>query len=97
MEILKQNALDRKIFFQNNNVVRELLTDSTIDAEHVMNSLQSLGIGAFPHYEALMLKVNLDDPNAIDRRGDIFKSDTTFSTAIMSSGERRAILTCRIR
>ena len=36
-----------------------------------MNSLQSLGIGAFPHYEALMLKVNLDDPNAIDRRGDI--------------------------
>lgn len=71
MEILKQNALDRKIFFQNNNKMRELLTDSTIDSEHVMTSLQSLGIGAFPHYEALMLKINLDDPSAIDRRGDI--------------------------
>lgn len=71
MEILKQNALDRKIFFQNNNVVRELLTEPSLDPERVMNSLQSLGIGAFPHYEALMLKVNLDDPNAIDRRGDI--------------------------
>ena len=48
MEILKQNALDRKIFFQNNNVMRELLTESSLDPERVMNSLQSLGIGAFP-------------------------------------------------
>lgn len=71
MEILKQNALDRKLFFQNNNLVRDLLTDSTLDSTRIAVDLQKLGIDQHPLFQVLLLNVKLDDPSEVDRRADV--------------------------
>lgn len=71
MEVLKQSALDRRLFFQTNNLMRELLTDPTLGAERVKDALESLNIGAHPHFEALLLRIDLDGPNAVGRCDDI--------------------------
>lgn len=71
MEILKQNALDRKVFFQNNNLMRELLTETGLDRMQVQGALDELGIAAYPNYEALLLRIDLADPSEIDRREDV--------------------------
>ena len=71
MEILKQNALDRKIFFQNNNLMRELLTEPSGDGARTESILKTLGIHAYPHYEVMTVKFTLDDPAEVDRREDV--------------------------
>ncbi len=71
MEILKQNALDRKLFFQNNNLMRELLCEPAADAARAKSILKTLGIDAYPHYEVMTVKFTLDDPAEVDRREDV--------------------------
>lgn len=72
MEVLKQNALDRKVFFANNNIARELLCDRDLDSAQAADDLKALGIDAFPHYEVLLLSVKLEDPSEVDRQSDVF-------------------------
>lgn len=71
MEVLKQNALDRKLFFQNNNLVRDLLTNDSLDRGRIDGILAALEIGQHDLFETLMLHIDLDDPSAVDRREDV--------------------------
>lgn len=71
MEVLKQNAVDRRLFFQNNNIVNELLTSKTLSPEDIDQNLAALDIGQFESFETLLLRVDLEDPSEVDRRTDV--------------------------
>lgn len=71
MEVLKQNAVDRKLFFQNNNLVRDLLTEAGLVPDVVDDALADLGIDRYEPYEVLLLSIALEDPSEIDRREDV--------------------------
>lgn len=71
MELLKQNALDRQLFYRSNGLVHELLVDETLDDERLMGTLGTLGLAQHPLYELLLVRVDLDDPADDDRRADV--------------------------
>lgn len=74
MEILKQNAIKQKLFFQNNNAVHDLLLNRYGSHDKVDAALTSLGIDQHPLYETLLIKVDLDNPNDFDRQGEIHRA-----------------------
>lgn len=61
MEILKTDAIDRKLFIQNNNTMHDLLLDRYGSHGKIEEALTSLGIGAFDSYELLLVKISLTD------------------------------------
>ena len=74
MEILKQNAIKQKVFFQNNNVVHDLLLGRYPNNARVDSALATLGIDQYPLYEALLVHIDLDDPTDIDRQDEIHQA-----------------------
>ena len=74
MEILKQNAIKQKVFFQNNNIVHDLLLGRYQDGEKVDAALNSLGIDQYPFYEVLLIFFDLDGPADIDRQDEIHQA-----------------------
>ncbi len=71
MEILKQNALDRKLFFQNNNLMRELLCEPAADAARAREILKALGVDAYSRYELMTVKLTLTNSAEADRCEDV--------------------------
>lgn len=71
MEILKQNAIKQKLFFQNNNAVHDLLLDRCGTREKVDSALTMLGIDRYASYETLLVRVSLVDPADIDRLDEL--------------------------
>lgn len=61
MEILKTDAIDRKLFIQNNNTMHDLLLDRYGSHSKIEEALASLGIGTFDSYELLLVKTSLVD------------------------------------
>ena len=71
MEILKQNAIKQKLFFQNNNTVHDLLLDRFGTHERVDTALAMLGINQYPSYEVLLIRTTLVDPEDMDRLDEL--------------------------
>lgn len=69
MEILKQNAIDQKLFIQNNNAVHDLLNGRYSSHEQVDNLLGSLGLDRHPLYQVLLVSVHLAPEDEV-RRSD---------------------------
>ncbi len=59
METLKQNAIEQKLFVQNNNAVHELLNSSHASHERVDSLLNGLHLDRHPSYQVLMVSVRL--------------------------------------
>ncbi len=72
MEILKQNAVDRKLFFRNNNLVHNLLLGRYTSPEEASSTLEALNLKRYPDYEVLLIRADPDDPVNSDRMEDIF-------------------------
>ncbi|AEB07740.1 purine catabolism PurC domain protein [Coriobacterium glomerans PW2] len=71
MEVLKQNAVDRKLFFRNNNLVQDLLLDRYANRSYIDNALEILGVAQYPFYQMLLIRIDLANPSEADRREDI--------------------------
>lgn len=71
MEILKQNAIKQKLFFQNNNTVHDLLLDRFGSHERVDSALAMLGVNQYPFFEVLLIRTSLVDPTDIDRLDEL--------------------------
>lgn len=71
MEILKQNAIKQKLFFQNNNLVHDLLLDRFNSHEKIDMALATLEIDQYPFYEALLVRTEPVDPTDSDRIDEV--------------------------
>lgn len=60
MEILKQNAVKRKVFFRHNNLVHDLLLGHVTGDAAVGVALEELGIGQHPLFEVLLVRIDAD-------------------------------------
>lgn len=69
MEILKQNAIDQKLFFQNNNAIHDLLIGRYSSHNRVDSILNSLMLDRHPLYQVLLISVHLP-PDAEERRNE---------------------------
>lgn len=74
MEMLKRHAVDQKLFFQNNNLVHDLLLGRHAEHSYIDTSLETLGIAQHPYYQILLLRITLKNPAEIDRREDVLLS-----------------------
>lgn len=74
MEILKQNAIKQKVFFQNNNAVHDLLLGRYTSKSKVDGALALLGIDQYPLYEALLIHIDMVDPTDVDRQDEIHQA-----------------------
>lgn len=74
MEVLKRNAVDQKLFFQNNNLVHDLLLGRHAEHAYIDTSLETLGIAQHPYYQILLLRIDLHNPAEVDRREDVLVS-----------------------
>lgn len=71
MEILKQNAIKQKLFFQNNNAVHDLLLGRFGSKERIDGALSMLNIDEYPFYEVLLVRTIPVDPVDIDRMDEL--------------------------
>lgn len=74
MEILKQNAIKQKVFFQNNNAVHDLLLGRYPTQGKIDSTLTMLGIEQYPFYEVLLIHIDVEDPTDIDRQDEIHQA-----------------------
>lgn len=74
MEILKQNAIKQKLFYQHNNTVHDLLLGRFGSRERIDEACRLLGIDHHPLYEALLLRVSMTDNVDLDRLDDLQQS-----------------------
>ena len=74
MEILKQNAIKQKLFFQNNNLVHDLLLDRYGSHEKIDMALSTLEIDRYPLYEALLVRIEPTDPTDADRLDEVHRA-----------------------
>lgn len=74
MEILKQNAIKQKLFYQNNNTVHDLLLDRFPSHERIDGALTLLGIDHYPLYEVLLIRATLVDPVDNDRQDELHQA-----------------------
>jgi len=68
MEVLKQNAIEQKLFLQNNSAVHDLLGGRYLSHEKVDAILDSLGLDRGSWYQVLLVNVYLP-PEEEPRRG----------------------------
>ena len=57
MEVLKQNAVKRKVFFRHNNLAHDLLLGQVKGESEVALATEELGIGEHPLYEILQVRI----------------------------------------
>lgn len=74
IEILKQNAVKQKLFYQNNNTVHDLLLGRFNTHERVNEALALLNIDQFPLYEVLLVRSALLDPSDTDRQDELHQT-----------------------
>ncbi|QWT17965.1 PucR family transcriptional regulator [Collinsella sp. zg1085] len=63
MEVLKQNAVKRKLFFRNNNLAHDLLLGHFKSLSEAEAVAIELGIGRYPFYELVMIRVSVNQHN----------------------------------
>ena len=71
MEILKQNAIKQKLYFQNNGTVHDLLLDRFGSHERIDGALAELGIDKYPLYQVLLIRTNVVDVADTDRHDEL--------------------------
>ena len=71
MEILKQDAINQKLFLQNNNDVQQLLTGTIHRKERIINILSNLSLDRHPLYQ--ILRITLIPKNEDERNIDEMK------------------------
>lgn len=74
IEILKQNAIEQKLFYQNNNTVHDLLLGRFPSRERIDAALSLLGIDRYPNYQALLVRSKLVDPADTDRQDELHQA-----------------------
>lgn len=67
-EALKEAAIDQRIFNRNNMAVHDLLLNRLPSREALDRSLKELGIDAHSRYQAMLLRIVIDDP---ERQGQL--------------------------
>ncbi|MDY4042037.1 MAG: PucR family transcriptional regulator [Collinsella sp.] len=73
MEVLKQNAVKRKVFFRNNNLVHDLLLGHVKGEAAIGSALEELGIGQHPLFEILQVRIEAGR-SLRDRYEDILRT-----------------------
>lgn len=71
MEILKQNAIKQKLYFQNNGTVHDLLLDRFGSKARIDAALAELGIDKYPLYQTLLVRTAVIDPADVDRLDEL--------------------------
>lgn len=74
IEILKQDAVKQKLFYQNNNMVHDLLLGRFPNNARVDTALAQLDIDRYPLYQALLVRATLTDPADIDRQDELHQA-----------------------
>lgn len=74
IEILKQNAVKQKLFYQNNNTVHDLLLGRFTTRERIDNALTLLGVDRCPCYQLLLVRAMLEDPSDTDRQDELHQT-----------------------
>lgn len=74
MEILKQNALKQKAFWQNNNTVHDLLLGRFGSRERIDAALTQLGMDRHPHYQALLIRARMAEAIDADRQDELLRA-----------------------
>ncbi len=67
-----EKALEQKAFYENNNLMRELLTEPSGDASCTQAALKALGIDAYANYEVMVVKVTLAEDADAKLRSEAF-------------------------
>ena len=74
IEIIKQNAVKQKLFYQNNNTVHDLLLGRFPTRERIDNALALLNIDRYPCYQSLLVRATLEDPSDADRQDELHQA-----------------------
>lgn len=74
IEILKQNAVKQKLFYQNNNTVHDLLLGRFTTRERIDSALTMLGVDRCPCYQLLLVRAMLEDPSDTDRQDELHQA-----------------------
>ena len=67
-----EKALEQKAFYENNNLMRELLTEPSGDASRTQAALKALGIDTYANYEVMVVKVTLAEDAELELRSEAF-------------------------
>ena len=67
-----EKALEQKAFYENNNLMRELLTEPSGDASRTQAALKALGIDTYANYEVMVVKVSLAEDTELELRSEEF-------------------------
>lgn len=72
MEILKQNAIEQKLFFHSNSTVNDLLNGRYNSRDKIDGVLDELQISNYPLYQVLLFRLTFAEGVAPTRREELF-------------------------
>ena len=71
LELIKQDAIEERLFSRNNMIVHDLLQDRYASHEEIDRAVRELGVDSHQLYQVMLLRISIDDPRQIDRMHDI--------------------------
>lgn len=71
MEILKQNAVEQKLFFRSNSIVNDLLNGRYNSKEKIDSTLHDLALSDHPLYQVLLFRLNFAEGVSAARREEL--------------------------
>lgn len=74
LELIKQEAIEERLFSRNNMVVHDLLHDRYATREEVDAAVQELGVDTHQRYQAMLLRIAISDPQHAEHAHDIITS-----------------------
>lgn len=75
-ELLKQAAIEQRVFNENNSLVHDLLLNRFPNHAALEDALQRLGLGLQPNYQALLVRLSITDPTQSERLEDLARALT---------------------
>lgn len=73
MEILKQNAVERKVFFHNNSVVNDLLNGRINSMEQVSVALSELELSKHPLYQVVFVRLYFAECSSSEQNEELLR------------------------
>lgn len=71
IELMRGSTIKQRLFFQNNNVVHDILLNRISSSDRLETALTQLGVNQYPNYEILLIKTNLVDSLDLDRLDEL--------------------------
>ncbi|MGI6755699.1 MAG: PucR family transcriptional regulator [Atopobiaceae bacterium] len=97
-ELLKENAVEQRVFRRNNIVVHDLLRNRYSTKAATDDALKELGIGTHPFFQTLLIRFEIIDPTQSSRLSDLLQSFTHhlkhehFNVVYFESNNRRTYI-----